>query len=153
MSICTDNCASLSGIKCFQPSSYFDWRVPPFKYSEEKTPGISQELLYTSLISILYIGLLFLFECGICKRIWIAFVPPFNIKFNTRVNDDDVTSKKERVSNLIQQGKSSEEAIVVSNLSKNYRNLSAVSNITFGVHYGECFGLIGVNGAGNKFIP
>jgi len=123
-SICTENCASLSGIKCFQPSSYFDWWVKPFEYSEEKTPGISQELLYTSLISILYIGLLFFFEYGIFKRVWIAFVPPFNLKFNTRVNDDDVISEKERVSNLIQQGTSSEEAIVVSNLSKSYCILS-----------------------------
>jgi len=49
---------------------------------------------------------------------------------------------------IVNVGKASEEAIVVSGLSKNYGTFSAVSNITFGVHFGECFGLLGVNGAG-----
>lgn len=45
-----------------------------------------------------------------------------------------------------------EDALVVENLCKSYGSLAAVANLNFGVHYGECFGLLGVNGAGVSCI-
>jgi ATP-binding cassette subfamily A (ABC1) protein 3 len=45
-------------------------------------------------------------------------------------------------------GRVSENALVVESLCKNYGPFAAVSNLSFGVHQGECFGLLGVNGAG-----
>lgn len=40
------------------------------------------------------------------------------------------------------------EAIVTQNLTKNYRDLTAVDNLSLTVHKGELFSLLGVNGAG-----
>jgi len=45
-------------------------------------------------------------------------------------------------------GNVSEDALVVENLSKSFGTFAAVSKLNFGVHHGECFGLLGVNGAG-----
>ena len=40
--------------------------------------------------------------------------------------------------------------ITIKNLVKNYGNLSAVKGISFDVHRGEIFGLLGQNGAGKS---
>jgi len=42
--------------------------------------------------------------------------------------------------------------MVIQNLSKAYGGFAAVSQVNFGVHYGECFGLLGVNGAGKTTV-
>ena len=47
-----------------------------------------------------------------------------------------------------------QDVIKVNNFSKTYRQncttVNAVQNISFGLDYGECFGLLGVNGAGKS---
>lgn len=45
-------------------------------------------------------------------------------------------------------GRAGEDALVVHNFSKTYGTFAAVKDVNFGLHYGECFGLLGVNGAG-----
>lgn len=45
-------------------------------------------------------------------------------------------------------GKLEEDCIFVQDICKSYGNLAAVNHLSFGVHHGECFGLLGVNGAG-----
>ncbi len=40
------------------------------------------------------------------------------------------------------------DALVVTDLAKRFRHVAAVRGLTFGVHHGECFGLLGINGAG-----
>ena len=49
---------------------------------------------------------------------------------------------------LLTLGRTSEDALVVKNFCKSFGTFSAASNVSFGVHHGECFGLLGVNGAG-----
>jgi ABC-2 type transport system ATP-binding protein len=44
------------------------------------------------------------------------------------------------------------DAIKVENLTKKFKNLTAVDGITFSVHEGELFGLLGPNGAGKTTI-
>jgi len=134
--------------KRFKVSPHFDWWIRTSDRSEEKTPGISQALFYTCM-SLVYLALLILSEHGIFKRAWNSFAQSVNVTLKTSVSEDDVAREKERVANILQKRQSSDESIVVSNLSNNYGNFSAVSNLTFGVHHGECFGLLGVNGAGN----
>lgn len=43
-----------------------------------------------------------------------------------------------------------ENSIVVKNLSKSFKNIHAVKNISFQVEKGSCFGLLGSNGAGKS---
>ena len=61
--------------------------------------------------------------------------------------DSDVLDEENRISkmndDLIKQ-----EIFIANKLSKNYENFMAVKGISFGMKDSECFGLLGVNGAG-----
>lgn len=60
-------------------------------------------------------------------------------------DDDDVVAEEQRV----QQGEANEDAIVMSELTKIYPNgKMAVNKLSLGIPPGECFGLLGINGAG-----
>merc|ERR1712235_153956 len=61
------------------------------------------------------------------------------------MGDEDVLKENERVMN-----NSDIDVLQVKNLCKRYRRNAkrAVDNLTFGVQKAECFGLLGVNGAG-----
>lgn len=67
---------------------------------------------------------------------------------NRKESDSDVVEERARVKQLIHDGRTSEEAIVVNDLTKWFGNFLAVDHLTFAVHKNECFGLLGVNGAG-----
>ena len=61
--------------------------------------------------------------------------------------DVDVKHEKERV---LQGGQNLSDVLLVTDLSKKYsrKGKLAVDHLSFGVKSGECFGLLGVNGAG-----
>ena len=66
------------------------------------------------------------------------------------INDEedvDVKHEKERV---LQGGQNLSDVLLVTDLSKKYsrKGKLAVDHLSFGVKSGECFGLLGVNGAG-----
>ena len=64
-------------------------------------------------------------------------------------DDDDVVAESLRVSNAANSGEGADDAVLVSDLVKRYGSgVTAVNGISFGVRRGECFGLLGVNGAG-----
>ncbi|RWS09653.1 ATP-binding cassette sub-family A member 1-like protein, partial [Dinothrombium tinctorium] len=65
-----------------------------------------------------------------------------------QMEDSDVLAEKRRVEEILRNSFFDEEAFIVSNLTKKFKNLVAVNGLTFGVHNQECFGLLGVNGAG-----
>ncbi|XP_058825067.1 ATP-binding cassette sub-family A member 2 [Topomyia yanbarensis] len=64
--------------------------------------------------------------------------------------DDDVDAESIRVNEMV--GREPQQfapyTIAVHNLKKRYLNLVAVKGISFAVKRGECFGLLGMNGAG-----
>ncbi|VDK81051.1 unnamed protein product [Litomosoides sigmodontis] len=59
---------------------------------------------------------------------------------------EDIDVKRER--EYILQKRNLELSLAVRNLNKYYGSLHAVRDLTFGIEPGECFGLLGVNGAG-----
>ncbi|CAL8124334.1 unnamed protein product [Orchesella dallaii] len=63
-------------------------------------------------------------------------------------DDDDVIAESKRVAELVKNDRVHEVALVVENFCKGYDSFAAVSMLSFGVHHGECFGLLGINGAG-----
>ncbi|GIY06587.1 ATP-binding cassette sub-family A member 12 [Caerostris extrusa] len=70
------------------------------------------------------------------------------IQENT-IEDSDVLAEEARIKNLTEAHPGAVgEALVVSDLTKMYKNFYAVNHLTFGIHEEECFGLLGVNGAG-----
>ena len=64
--------------------------------------------------------------------------------------DEDVLGERQRVESLMRDWHQKSDVLLVHNLYKQFgnRGLVAVNNLTFGVKNGECFGLLGVNGAG-----
>ena len=44
------------------------------------------------------------------------------------------------------------EIIKINNVSKNYKNIKALNNISFSINEGELYGLLGVNGAGKTTL-
>ena len=63
--------------------------------------------------------------------------------------DSDVKQEKAFVRELIQKSTIDSKAMIVSNLRKTYNgNFKAVDELNFSVNRGECFGLLGCNGAG-----
>lgn len=63
-----------------------------------------------------------------------------------KVEDDDVEAEKER----ILSGKASDDLIRLEGLRRVYPQKVAVNNLYFGVPSNQCFGFLGVNGAGKS---
>lgn len=62
--------------------------------------------------------------------------PSFEKEVSEKINGDSDDAKK--------------HAFLAFELRKLYGNFAAVQDISFGVRHGECFGLLGVNGAGKS---
>ena len=77
----------------------------------------------------------------------LRFCSVGNKDYEIAEEDEDVQKEQERVDNEVQNGKFN-DILTVHRLSKAFGQLVAVRNLTFGVDYKSCFGLLGVNGAG-----
>ncbi|XP_022703187.1 ATP-binding cassette sub-family A member 3-like isoform X4 [Varroa jacobsoni] len=64
--------------------------------------------------------------------------------------DSDVKAEKHKVLKIITKDNQSHYALVADNLTKTYDGFVAVNHISFAVDHGECFGLLGSNGAGKS---
>lgn len=62
------------------------------------------------------------------------------------LNDDDVVSESSR----IESGDTRDDVIVIKNLSRKFGAKYAVENVSLGIPAGQCFGLLGFNGAGKS---
>lgn len=77
------------------------------------------------------------------------------IKIGNANEDSDVAAERDRV----MSGNADSDAVRIVNLSKVYRKgpcksyaFKAVDQLCVGIPSGECFGLLGVNGAGKRHI-
>lgn len=73
--------------------------------------------------------------------------PTTNIDNSLLTIDDDVLEEKKAVQQIIPK-RGDNYSMVVKDLRKEFSNFVAVDNISYSVRRGECFGLLGVNGAG-----
>jgi ATP-binding cassette subfamily A (ABC1) protein 3 len=74
-------------------------------------------------------------------------------KFRKNYKEEDLEEKEtvdEDVTNELQRVSSSNDGLRVLHLSKNFKSLRAVQDLTFGVKRGEVFALLGPNGAGKS---
>ncbi|CAL1280707.1 unnamed protein product [Larinioides sclopetarius] len=117
-----------------------------------------QDMLFLFIDGIIYFGLVLFME----TRAMATLLQIVKLRFQKMrksivgqivqeniVEDSDVLEEEERIRNLLATHPGSNgEALVVSDLTKVFKNFYAVNHLTFGIHQEECFGLLGVNGAG-----
>ena len=126
--------------KCHEIKSFFTW---------DKLNGLNTNFLFMFGTSLLFIVILVLIETGVIKRILTG--KGGNRGFVESNLDGDVVQERQRTLALMDDRKQKSDVFLVSNLCKEFgvgKKFLAVDHLTFGVKHGECFGLLGVNGAG-----
>ncbi|PNF40610.1 ATP-binding cassette sub-family A member 3 [Cryptotermes secundus] len=118
--------------------------------------AVGGEILYMAVDSLIYFSLIMLVEFGVFG---ILYEKVKKIVIGNKVDkpllDDDVVHEQDRVDGQIKVAavRRDDDIMLVHNLVKKFtRNLTAVKSVSFGVAPGECFGLLGVNGAGKTTI-
>ncbi|GBN11781.1 Retinal-specific ATP-binding cassette transporter [Araneus ventricosus] len=140
-------CKKICKDECLKSSDFLTWDIH----------ACGRDALFLCIHGFIFFSLVLLFEMKIMAVLLRT------IRFRWRrwrnrnllivqeniIEDSDVLREEERVRNLIAtETGSGREALVLSDLTKLYKNFYAVNRLTFGIHEEECFGLLGVNGAG-----
>ena len=117
--------------------------------------GIGRMLVFLACQGFCYFGILLLLESNAQKRIFYIFRSVFKSSVEHRQTqrlqppeDDDVTNERMRINEAHLLALSASEAIILKDLTKRYGQFVAVDRICAGVGKAECFGLLGINGAG-----
>ncbi|XP_046856235.1 phospholipid-transporting ATPase ABCA3-like [Xenia sp. Carnegie-2017] len=123
-------------------------------YLAFENPGIGRFLLVLPLEGIFFMLIILFIDFNAIRSlrssIRSVYVDPFDSSHpNGDTEDSDVMAEKRRVLN----DEVNEDVVVVKDLTKIFkvpgrRRFAAVDHISLGIPLGECFGLLGVNGAG-----
>eukprot|EP00048_Salpingoeca_helianthica_P013328 m.199069 g.199069 ORF g.199069 m.199069 type:complete len:2327 (-) comp15490_c4_seq4:26-7006(-) len=111
------------------------------------------DLIGRNLLFMAVVGGFFLVFIVLLEYYMVRVKPRKGTKDTGRLQgeDSDVIQERERVDKCV-PSTTSGDVLLVKDLQKSYRSKGktkhAVRGLTFGVHPGECFGLLGVNGAG-----
>ena len=140
-----------------------------FIYGESKTAWTEEVLLYDVIFLILQavVYLILAIQLDIMStnpsvvKVWKNFLDIITLRiFFGRggpsiditvalPEDDDVLAEQDRV----EAGGANDDLIVLDKLTKIYDNGKvAVNNLSLGIPPGECFGLLGINGAGKTYV-
>jgi ATP-binding cassette subfamily A (ABC1) protein 3 len=132
--------ACLSREECCLPG-LFDW----------EQPGILRNLLFMLLSGCIGYGLLILIEMGMLQNVFYKGKTMYKGTVSSNIAEDnmdaDVLKEKQRIDNA-SHGDISSMSLVLKNMTKYYKKFLAVNQISVGINHSECFGLLGVNGAG-----
>ncbi|CAH2980304.1 unnamed protein product [Chilo suppressalis] len=116
---------------------------PFLKWDE---PGIGRYLFMMSVVGVTGLVILLIKEYELINKVFYSSSPKPPPPVPAE-EDDDVAAERLAVHELPRQELAG-HSLVCRDLTKYYRKLLAVNRLTFGVRKGECFGLLGVNGAG-----
>uniref|UniRef100_A0A803TXY9 ATP binding cassette subfamily A member 12 n=1 Tax=Anolis carolinensis TaxID=28377 RepID=A0A803TXY9_ANOCA len=117
---------------------------------------ISSKLLGMFIQGTIFFSIRLLIDDGTIHKVWLKFCLFFSSHFKLDTVDEkedkDVQAERERVT----LGLTDCDMLQLQNLTKVYhllhRRIAAVKNVSVGIPAGECFGLLGVNGAGKTTI-
>ncbi|XP_055298016.1 phospholipid-transporting ATPase ABCA3-like isoform X5 [Sitodiplosis mosellana] len=116
-----------------------------------KEPGISRNLTYMAVTGIFFFILLLIIEYRVFAGLiyWIRSLfarklPP--IAEDDQIDDD--VNKEKQIVNGMNVNDIEANSLVLKSLSKFYGKFLAVNQISIAIKRAECFGLLGVNGAG-----
>ncbi|XP_063704504.1 phospholipid-transporting ATPase ABCA3-like [Culicoides brevitarsis] len=146
--ICKAQCEGLTGCTeqlmcqfipiCCDQGSHWAWEMP----------GSGRNLVFMAGVGVIAFVILFLKEYKLLK------ISCFNGKSNKviaetedEVMDADVKMEKAKIKGLT-QAEIKDYNLVMKDVTKYYKDFLAVNQLCVGVNHSECFGLLGVNGAG-----
>ncbi|XP_058465475.1 phospholipid-transporting ATPase ABCA3-like isoform X2 [Malaya genurostris] len=113
--------------------------------------GIIRHLLTLTIVGISAFVLILAVECRFVARLMQTFLRP-NRQTSASSNtgeDSDVLAEKKRVQ-MMSMADISNYNLVMKDLTKYYKKFLAVNNLSLAVQRAECFGLVGINGAGKS---
>lgn len=118
------------------------------KYFAWESPGIGRNIVYSLIVGTGLLLLLFAIEYGLFQRIIYKFTNRFaQAPYVAADEDQDVAEERRKIHNSNQMILQ-EYTLVLKDVTKYYKNFLAVNGLCLGVKKYECFGLLGVNGAG-----
>ncbi|KAK0158992.1 hypothetical protein PV328_009925 [Microctonus aethiopoides] len=129
----------------------------PYFTKQDFVPDLETSLLWLGFSPFFYFFLIFIIEQQYFQRL-IARIRSNQLTVDTPTMDEIVKKEKSIVNEEIAKkikGYNSKHhhngnILLVQGLKKNYGNLHAVKGVHFRVKDSECFGLLGVNGAGKS---
>ncbi|CAG5059695.1 unnamed protein product [Parnassius apollo] len=116
---------------------------PFLKWSE---PGIGRYLFMMALVGVISFTILLIKEYEVLNKIFYKDSPHIPPPVDS-TEDSDVAAERSFVQQLTRT-EIEQQSLVCRDLTKYYKDFLAVNRISFAVHKSECFGLLGVNGAG-----
>ncbi|XP_065093711.1 phospholipid-transporting ATPase ABCA1-like [Ochlerotatus camptorhynchus] len=111
--------------------------------------GMLKELSFMIATGTICFLLVWSIEHKLFYRLWSKINPTKDFRYAVPQQhmDSDVLLEKSRVSQMTDSDIGT-HSLVMRNLTKNFGPVSAVKWLSLGTHHSECFGLLGVNGAG-----
>ena len=138
--VLTDNCG---------PDGCLDYNE---NYLSFEVGGIGRMLVFLAVQGVIYFTLLYLIESGVFKKIFYLIRPPTRRRGNPIeslvAEDSDIARERQRITETPLEMLFWTDALIMKELSKDYGRLRAVDRLSVGIPQGECFGLLGINGAG-----
>ncbi|CAK1547173.1 unnamed protein product [Leptosia nina] len=116
---------------------------PFLKWNE---PGIGRYLFMMSLVGTVAFSVLLIKEYEVLNKIFYSETPHRPLPVSAD-EDSDVAAERSAVQDL-SKPELAQNSLVCKDLTKYYKDFLAVNRLTFAVRKGECFGLLGINGAG-----
>nr|XP_017018280.1 phospholipid-transporting ATPase ABCA1-like [Drosophila kikkawai] len=131
---------------CCNMPGYFAW----------KDPGILQWIVITLIVGILLFTFLVVNDGKLIGVIIMAFKKLCKSKKKrtsggSSAENHDITDERMFVREMI-SSKRKDIPLLVDNIRKEYNNKLAVQGVSFHVANAECFGLLGINGAGKTSV-
>ncbi|XP_037302966.1 LOW QUALITY PROTEIN: phospholipid-transporting ATPase ABCA1 [Manduca sexta] len=139
-----ENCTRLTvchklnlDICCIDDNSFLTW----------EEPGVVRYLVTMVIVGVVAFSILLIKEYELLNKLmWMA---PRRSELPAAVDDeDDDVAAERRVASELTAAEIATHSLVCRDLTKYYKQFLAVNRLTFAVRKGECFGLLGVNGAG-----
>ena len=127
-------------MKCLEIKNLFSW---------DEMKGINLDIVFFVMNTLIFGILLVLIEKKVFRSLKNVCKSSKSSVSSTDKEDldDDVETERKRVLNNFTNSHDG-DLLTVSDLQKDFGKFKAVQGISFGVHYGECFGFLGINGAG-----
>ncbi|XP_046753811.1 phospholipid-transporting ATPase ABCA7-like [Diprion similis] len=133
----------------------------PFLAGFSEQGGIEEYVVYLSITPIILVGILYLLEQQTFAKLLSKFQVMYHKSKHGRdqIIDSEVQKEKRTVCQEInkisnasssQSDSESKNVFLAYGLSKYYGKMEAVKEVSFRVMKNECFGLLGVNGAGKS---